>query len=436
MGNGATKVGLAPAYEIDEKVKGNSVIEDVSVTSKTTIRQKVIIPPKFTAIFRCEDVRVMINSPVLFNILIDAIANELMDPSLKCIGTFRDGDNEADGETGSDSANPKTPENETGVPNNLAAKLRLLKIMTRYFKDYENHFTKLVAMKVISDRIQSCDGFWNAFSSEYPRLTKTGERSPSDIALQDLPQYGKLAQGFAKMDTSLCSNTSVSHSRRSLFSMSDHVEKRNSEHSSGRISGVNSIFRSSKSVSPMRSLEKTPAKSRPETVADAVLSTLKTSPHILKELYGISWVRLLCMAFDSLPLGITLITTSSRKPKQQFEIMYSNRIFRQLARCQKKETAGLRLKDFHGPNTDPRHIVHLNSALLVGEPAYIPEMVSRAADGTSFEETVIIRPLHDQGGRYRYSVVIHVSHQYIHFPLMLQFANELADLLPKTIIEY
>jgi hypothetical protein len=63
-------------------------------------------------------------------------------------------------------------------------------------------------------------------------------------------------------------------------------------------------------------------------------------------------------------------------------------------------------------------------------------MVSRAADGSAFTETVITRPLHDQGGRYRYSVVIHVSHQYLYFPLMLQFANELADLLPRNIIEY
>jgi hypothetical protein len=432
MGNRAARVGIIMAT--DEKWLTNEIPDVVETKPSAAVDEQCedslkLLPTASDDVkFVLEDVRLMIKSPKLFDILSNAIEKELADSSLQCMGFRKEARLNAVADSGTASCftnnvQDKIEKSATEeLPDALAAKSCLLKILVRYYKNYDSHLSKLIAMKVISDRLQNHDGFCNALAREACKQSKHPRNSFSVPDLQDMVVYGEKAVNNSNRETSICSNSSsFSLSRRSLFNTTETAEKRNS--------GI------SPSATRLGTLEETPVPKPAKTVADMVLDTIKAPSQPLKDLCNISWVRLLSMVFDDLPLGITLITTSKRL-KQQYQILHANRIFQNLVRCQRKACVGRQLKEFHGPNTHPEHVISLQRALTNGDSAYIPGMVSYSHLGVEFTETVITKPIRDQEGRYRYCVVIHVSHQYLHFPLMLQFAKEIAYFLPETIIEY
>lgn len=156
---------------------------------------------------------------------------------------------------------------------------------------------------------------------------------------------------------------------------------------------------------------------------------------LFAELSQKSWFRTLLHIFSQLPVAISVVSASSAR--KGFPIVFVNKEYESMSGYREKDVLGKPYDVLHGPKTSEVSKQAVRMGLTQQRTVIIEKSYSYKQNQQPFHEYLLLKPIFDQRGRYRYVVFVHVNRSSTNFVKeRLMIAGELYYFIPGKICEF
>lgn len=159
--------------------------------------------------------------------------------------------------------------------------------------------------------------------------------------------------------------------------------------------------------------------------ASEIFSHLHLQPQMIRDIVDGSWLKTVLRCIDRLPIAVTLVTANP--DRSNFPLVYLNLAFTAMTGYEKTKVEGRSMKFLSPvPPTEPI------TALMATGKYHCAVMKHAKCDGSLFSNRVILKPLRDYRGVYRYMFSVHVDVS-TSSACEIKLAEDLANLLPNIL---